>query len=160
MKNKYPVKGKIIYLVSLTLRAELAIFGSRCGGLGALEKHLPGIFVRRVEEPAQSSVLRRVELPQIEVPFLTRKDPVDEHDLDYVDKLELLVHQGLDACLQSSHLFFAAPRQARLFLGREPRWGSGPELGGCDPLSLARLGDVKPPRLPPLQGLHKGALEP
>ena len=53
--------------------------------------------------------MRRVELPQIEVPFLTRKDPADEHDLDYVDKLELLVHQGLDAFLQSGHLFFVAP---------------------------------------------------
>ena len=160
MKNKSPVKGRIAYLAGLTPRAESVIFGSGCGGLSALEKHLPGIFVRSVEEPAQSSVLRRVELPQIEGPLLTREDPVDEHNLDYVDKLELLVHQGLDACLQSSHLFFAAPRQARLFLGREPRWGSRPELGGCDPLRVARLGDVKPPRLPPLQDLHKGALEP
>lgn len=83
----------------MTLRAESAILGSGCGSLGALEKHLPGIFVRRVEEPSQSSVLRRVELPQIEGPLLTREDPADEHNLDYVDKLELLVHQGLDACL-------------------------------------------------------------
>ena len=110
--------------MSVTLRTESAILGSRCGGLGTLEKHLPGIFVRRVEKPAQSSMLRRVELPQIEGPLLTREDPADEHDLDYVDKLELLVHQGLDACLQSSHLSFAAPRQARLFPGCEPRWGS------------------------------------
>ena len=49
--------------MSVTLRAEFAILGSGCGGLGALEKHLPGIFVRRVEEPAQSLVPRRVELP-------------------------------------------------------------------------------------------------
>ena len=93
----------------MTLRAESAILGSGCESFGALEKHLPGIFVRRVEEPAQSSVLRRVELPQIKGPLLTREDPVDEHNLDYIDKLELLVHQGLDACLQSSHLSFAAP---------------------------------------------------
>ena len=71
----------------MTLRTESVILGSGCGSLGALEKHLPGIFVHHVEEPAQSSVLCRVELPQIEVPFLTRKDPADEHDLDYVDKL-------------------------------------------------------------------------
>ena len=93
----------------MTLRAESAILSSGCGSLGALEKHLPGIFVRRVEEPTQSSVLRRVELPQIEGPLLTREDPADEHNLDYIDKLELLVHQGLDAGLQSSHLYFAAP---------------------------------------------------
>ena len=93
----------------MTLRAEPVILSSGSGSLGALEKHLPGIFVRRVEEPAQSSVLCRVELPQIEGPLLTREDPADEHNLDYIDELELLVHQGLDACLQSSHLSFAAP---------------------------------------------------
>ena len=46
-----------------------------------------------------------------------------------------------------------------LLPGGEPRRGSGPKLGGCDPFGVAWLGDVKPPRLPPLQGLHKGALE-
>src|SRR3954464_4343277 len=103
------------------------------------------MFVRRVEEPAQSSVLRRVELPQVEGPLLTWEDSADEHDLDYIDKLELLVHQGLDACLQSGHLSFITPRQARLFPGREPRRGSGSELRGCDPFRITRLGDVKPP---------------
>ena len=118
--------------MSVMLRTESEILGSGCGGLGILEKHPPGIFVRRVEEPAQSSVPRRVELPQVESPLLTREDPADEHNLDYVDKLELLVHQGLDACLQSSHFFFAAPRQARLFRGREPRRGS--ETQGVRPI--------------------------
>ena len=46
-------------------------------------------------------MLRRVELPQVESPSLTREDSADEHNLDYVDKFELLVHQGLDACLES-----------------------------------------------------------
>ena len=115
----------------MTLRAESAILGSGCGGLGALEKHLPGIFVRRVEEPAQSSVPRRVELPQVESPLLTREDPADEHNLDYVDKFELLVHQGLDACLESGQLSFFTPRQARLLLGGEPHRGSGSKLGGA-----------------------------
>ena len=123
--------------MSVTLRTESAILGSGCGGLGALEKHLPGIFVRRVEEPGQSSVLRRVELPQVEGPLLTREDSMDEHNLDYIDKFELLVHQGLDACLESGQLSFFTPRQARLFLGHEPRWGSGPEFGGCDPFGVA-----------------------
>ena len=54
-------------------------------------------------------MLRRIELPQIEVPLLTREDPADEHNLDYIDKLELLVHQGLDVFLQSGQLFFVAP---------------------------------------------------
>ena len=99
-------RKKIAYRESVTLRTESAILSSGCGSLDALEKHLPGIFVCRVEEPAQSSVLRRVELPQIEGSLLTWEDPADEHDLDYVDKFELLVHQGLDACLESGQLSF------------------------------------------------------
>ena len=122
---------KTAYGMSLMLRTESAILDSGCGSLGALEKHLPGIFVRRVEEPAQSLVPRRVELPQVESPLLTREDPADEHNLDYVDKFELLVHQGLDACLESGQLSFFTPRQARLFPGRERRWGSGRNSGGA-----------------------------
>ena len=71
--------------MSVTLHTESVILGSGCGSLGALEKHLPGIFVRRVEEPAQSLVPRRVELPQVESPLLTREDQADEHNLDYID---------------------------------------------------------------------------
>ena len=52
MENKCPVEGKIAYLATLTLRAESTIFGSGCGGLGALKQHLLGIFVRSVEELA------------------------------------------------------------------------------------------------------------
>ena len=58
-------------------------------------------------------MLRRVELSQIEGLSLTREDQADEHNLDYVDKLELLVHQGLDACLEFGQLSFFTPRQAR-----------------------------------------------
>ena len=92
MNNKHPLKDKIIYLVSRALRAESAIFGSGCGSLGAFEQHLPDIFVRSVEEPTQGLVLRRIELPHVETPSLARENPVDEHDLDYVDKLELPFH--------------------------------------------------------------------
>ena len=45
MKNGYPVKGKTAYRMSVALRTESAILGSGCGGPGALEKHLPGIFI-------------------------------------------------------------------------------------------------------------------
>ena len=110
MKNKCPVKGKIAYLTGLMLRAESAIFGSGCRSLGALEQHLPGIFVRSTEEPAQSLVLRRIKLPQVEGPLLAREDPADEHDLDYVDELDLLVHKVLDAGLESGQLFQITPR--------------------------------------------------
>ena len=133
------------YLASRTLRAESAIFSSGCEGLATLEQHPPGVFVRSVEEPAQGLVLCRIKLPRVEGPLLAREDPAYEHDLDYIDKLDRLAHQGLDAFLQSGHLFFVAPRQARLLPGREPRRGSGSEFRGCDPLRIAWLGDVKPP---------------
>ena len=94
------------YLASVRLRAESAVLGSGCGSLGAFEKHLLGIFVHHVEEPAQRLVPRRVELPQVESPLLTREDQADEHNLGYVDKFELLVHQGLDTCLESDQLSF------------------------------------------------------
>ena len=120
--------------MSVVLCTESAILGSGCWGLGALVKHLPGIFVRRVEVPAQSSVPRWVKLPQVENPLLTREDQADEHNLDYVDKFELLVHQGLDACLESGQLSFLTPRQAHIIPGGEPRRGSGSKLGGVQPI--------------------------
>ena len=58
----------------------------------------------RVEEPVQSSVLRRIELPQVGLPLLAREYLADEHNLDYVDKLELLVHHTLDAHPQCCQL--------------------------------------------------------
>ena len=78
--------------------------------LGALEKHLPGIFVRCVEEPGQSLVLGWVEFPQIKSPLLTREDPTEEHDLDYGDKFNLPVDQVLDAGLESGQLCLITSR--------------------------------------------------
>ena len=105
-------------------------------------------------------MLRRVELPQVEGPSLTREDQADEHNLDYVDKLELLVHQLLDAGLESGQLLRIAPNPAALFLGGEPCGDAGSEFGGRCPFGITRLGDVEPPRLPPLDGLHEGPFEP
>ena len=110
MKNKCPVKGRIAYLVSLVPRAESAIFGSGCGGLGALEQHLPGIFVHSVEELSEGLVLCRIKLPQFEGPLLAWEDPAGKHDLDYIDELEILVHQLFDAGLESGQLFRISPR--------------------------------------------------
>src|SRR3954469_24879832 len=138
------------YLASVALRAVSAILGGGCGALGALGQHLPDVFIRRVEEPIEGLVLRRVEFPQSKIPFLAREDPADEHNLDDIDMPDWLVHQGLDASLQSGHFFFVAPRKARLFPGHKPRGGSGSELRGRSPFRIAWLGDVKPPSLPPL----------
>src|SRR3954468_21632250 len=96
-------------------------------------------LIRCVEEPTEGLVLRRVEFPQCKIPFLAREDQANEHDLDYVGEPDWLVHQGLDACLQPSHFFFVAPRQACLFPGHEPRGGSGSELRGRDPFRIAGL---------------------
>ena len=81
-----------------------------------LEKHLPGIFIRRVEEPAQSSVLRRVELPQIKIPLLAREDPADEHDLDHVDELDFLAYHILDIGLESCWFWLAVEKKGFPFL--------------------------------------------
>ena len=113
-----------------------------------------------VEESRQSLVLGRVELPQVKIPLLTREDPADEHDLDYVDKLELLVHQLLDAGLESGQLLRIAPNPAALFPGGELCGDAGSEFGGRRPVGIARLGDVESPPLPPFHGLHKGAVKP
>ena len=110
MKDKGPVKGTIAYLDCLAPRAESAIFGSGCGCLSTLKQHLPGIFVRSIEKLAQGLVLCQIKLPQFEGPLLAWEDPEDEHDLDYVDKLEILVHQLFDVGLKSGQLLRIPPR--------------------------------------------------
>src|SRR3954463_9821345 len=102
-----------------------AIFRSGGGAIGAFGQHLPDVFIRRVEERVEGSVLRRIVFPQSEIPLLAREDQTNEHDLDYVNMPDRLVHQGLDASLQSGHFALVAPRQARLLPGLETRGGSG-----------------------------------
>ena len=97
---------------------------------------------------------------QVECSSLTREDPADEHDLDYVDELDLLVHKVLDAGLESGQLFQITPCLALLFPGGEPCGDSGSKFRGHHPVGVARLGDVESPRLPPLYGLHEGAFKP
>ena len=83
-----------------------------------------------------------------------------EFDLDHVDELDFLAHHVLDAGLESGQLYRRAPGQALLFPGSEPRGDSRSKFGGRHLVGVARLGDVEPPRLPPLYGLHEGSLEP
>ena len=103
------MKGKAAYHTSLALRAESAILSNGGRDRGALEQHPPGIFMSRVEEPVQSSVLRRIELPQIEGSLLAGENPADEHDLYHIDKLKLLVHQGLETGVESGQLLRTTP---------------------------------------------------
>ena len=90
------MKGKTTYRTGVALCVESAILCNGGRNRNALEQHPPGIFMSRVEEPVQSSVLRRIELPEGKLPLLAREYPADEHNLDYVDKLELLVHHVLN----------------------------------------------------------------
>ena len=78
-------------------------------------------------------MLRRVELPQIEGPSLTREDQADKHNLDYVDKLELLVHQGLDACLESGQLSFL-PQDRPISFQEVSHVGGRIETQGVQPI--------------------------
>ena len=73
------------------------------GGLNLLDHH------------THNSVVLLVDGGAVESLSLTREDPAEEHDLDYVDKFNLLVHQVLDAGLESGHLFRITPRQALSF---------------------------------------------
>ena len=90
-------------------------------------------------------VLRRIELPHVEAPSLARENPADEHDLDYIDKLELLVHQLLDTGLQSGQRLRITLDPATLFPGGEPCGDARSEFGGRCPFEVTRLGDVEPP---------------
>ena len=89
------MKGKTTYRAGLALRAESAILSNGGRDRDTLEQHPPGMFMSRVKEPIQSSVLCRIELPQGKLPSLAREYPANEHNLDYVDKLELLIHHVL-----------------------------------------------------------------
>ena len=65
--------------------------------------------MRSVEELAQGLVMCQIKLPKFEGPLLAWEDPADEHDLDYIYKLEILVHQLFDAGLESGQLFRISP---------------------------------------------------
>ena len=93
------------YRISPAFCAEPTIFGRGRWYLAGLEKHLPDVFVRPVEELWQHLVFGRVELPHIKYPSLTRENPANEHDLDHIDMLDLLAYHVLDACLEPSQFF-------------------------------------------------------
>ena len=88
----------------MALCVESAVLGKGRRYLDALEQHLPDVLVRRVKKLSQHLVLGRVKLPHIECPSLTREYPVEEHDLDHVDKLDFLAHHVSYAFLESGQL--------------------------------------------------------
>ena len=96
---------KNAYCIGVALGAESTVLGSGRRNFDELEQHLPDVFVHRVEKLSQHLVLGRVKLPHIECPSLTREDPAEEHDLDHIDKLDLLAYHILDAGLKSGQFF-------------------------------------------------------
>ena len=124
------------------------------------EERFPDAFVHCAEEPSQRLVLGGVVLPQIASPALARKDPANEHNLDHVDKFDLLSYHVLDARLEPRDLIQRSPGQALLLPGGKSQWSSGSKFGGCCPIGVARLDNVKPPRLPSLHRLREGAFGP
>ena len=85
----------------MALGAESAVLGGGRRNFTGLEQHLPDVFVRRAEELSQCLVFGRIKLPHVECPPLAWEDPAEEHDLDHVDKLDLLAYHILDAVLES-----------------------------------------------------------
>ena len=93
----------------MALGAESVVLGGGRRNFTGLEQQLLDIFVRRVEELSQRLVLGRIELPQVECPSLTRENPAKEHDLDHVDKLDILGYHVLDTVLESGQFCGCAP---------------------------------------------------
>ena len=82
--------------------------------LVGLEKHLPDIFVRSVEELQQGLVLGRIVLPQMASPALTWKDPANKHHLDHIDKLDIIIYHAPDVRLKHCQLVRRRPNQTLL----------------------------------------------
>ena len=96
-------------LTGLAGRFVLSPRSSVRGGGTSTEQHLPDVLVRRVEKLSQRLVLGRVELPHIECPSFTRKDPAEAHDLGHVDKLDFLAYHIFDIGLESGQLHRRTP---------------------------------------------------
>ena len=86
-----------------------ASFECRRRHFGGLEQRLPCVFMRHAVEPPERLVFGRDELPQIKSPPLAWKNPANAHDLDHVDKLDVLVLHALDVVLEPGQLCRFAP---------------------------------------------------
>ena len=117
-----------------------AVLGCRRRHFGGLEQLLPCAFVCHVVEPLERPVLGGDELPQIDCPLLAGQDSTNEHDLDHVDKLDVLVLHAFDACLESGQLRGVA--QDRPFLSQEVSRMGAPDRNSGAAAQLAPHGSV------------------
>ena len=67
------------------------------------EKQLPHPFVRNAEEVLEGSWSFWIELPHTKRPTLAWKDSANQHYLNHVDKIDILLQEGSDAALKSLH---------------------------------------------------------
>ena len=88
---------------------EPAVLGYERRYSGGLEQRLPRVLVLHAVEPLERLVSGRDELLQIECPPLARQNPANKHDLDHVDKLNVLVLHAFNACLESGQIHGIAP---------------------------------------------------
>ena len=72
-----------------------------------------------LEEPHQGPMLLRVEIPQRSSSTLARKNPANQHHLNYIDELDVLGYHALDARLQRYQLIGRTPVQTLLDPGGE-----------------------------------------
>ena len=104
-----PGGGLRTHLGRLPCSVEPAVLGYERRYLGGLEQRLPCVLMLHAVEPLKRLVFGQDELPQIECPSLARQNPANEHDLDHVDKLDVLVPHALDAVYESGQLCRFAP---------------------------------------------------
>ena len=90
------------------------VLGCRGRYFGGLVQHLPCAFVRHVVELLERPMFGRDELPQIDCPPLAGQDSANEHDLDHIEKLDLLDPHTSDAGVESGQLRGFALGQALL----------------------------------------------
>ena len=88
---------------------EPTVLGYERRYFGGLEQRLPRVLVLHAVEPMERPEFGRDELPRIECPPLARQNPANEHDLDHVDKLDVLVLHALDAVYESGQLYRFSP---------------------------------------------------
>ena len=99
-----PGGGLRTYLGRLPCGVEPAVLGYERRYLGGLEQRLPRVLVLHAIEPLERPVFGRDKFPLIECLPLARQYQANEHDLDHVDELDVLVLHALDAVDESGQL--------------------------------------------------------
>ena len=104
-----PGGGLRTHLGRLPCAVEPVVLGYERRYLDGLEQRLPCVLMLHAVEPLERTVFGRDEFPQTECLPLARQYQANEHDLDHVDELDVLVLHALDAVDESGQLYRFAP---------------------------------------------------